>query len=441
MDLNKLQRSRFTGLAREWASHLARADIQKLASSYKDGQPCTIGQRLRGSYNLGFPVHFEDGTKWFIRFPIPGFLLCLKEKFLSEIATMKLVGAETNVKIPALIAWATEGDHPTGYAFMITEFLEGKALGYWKIAELPPDKKEFVYHQLAQILLSLSDLRFEKIGSWTLEGEDEALVLKNRPLTHQINGLILDGVDVDAIIPVDQTFDSRAEYITCLTRIISARLEQQPNSIYDKRDGQQKACALYLFESLLQESGIFNLDDGPFVLLHGDLRAPNIMVDPETFEFTGIVDWEWTRLVPIDFVLPPFWLTGLSVDELASGSDVDSYFEECEQLIKTIEKVEASKHYPQNHLRLSKVMRDTMASPMRFWVTMCLQHPYDFETIYWDKIDLLRRSSETTEEEVVEEFLKGPCRQAVDRLVERKLADLDDYRREFERSNPSEAQN
>ncbi|KAK8151816.1 kinase-like domain-containing protein [Phyllosticta citrichinensis] len=439
MDLNKLRRAHFSRIADEWASNLRRADIQNLASSFKDGQPCTLGNRLRGSFNLGFPVYFEDGTKWFIRFPIPGYLSCLKEKFLSEIATMKVVQAQTSIRIPALIAWATEGDHPTGYAFMLTEFIEGKPLGIWKIPDLPLDKKEFVYRQLAQLLLSISDVRFEKIGSWTLEGEDHALALKNRPISHQINGLILDGVDVDAILPVDQTFDSRAEYVTCLTRMIRARLEQQPNSIYDKEDGEQKACALYLFELLLEESGFSDLDSGPFVLLHGDLRTPNIMVDPETFEFTGIVDWEWARVVPIELTLPPFWLTGLSVHELAE-SDAGSYFEECDQLIKIIEEVEASKHYPQDHLRISKVMRDTVASPIKFWVAMCLQHSYDFDTIYWDKIDLLCRPSGQTEEEVVENFLGGPRRQAVDGLVERKMADLNDYQRDFERSEHSETQ-
>ncbi|KAK7513218.1 kinase-like domain-containing protein [Phyllosticta citriasiana] len=438
MDLDKLRRAEFSRTADDWASTLTIRDIQKLASSYNGDQPCTLGVRLRGSYNLSFPVHFEDGTKWLIRFPIPGYLTCLKEKFLSEIATMKLVQEQTNIRIPALIAWSTEGDHPTGSAFMLIEFLEGEPLGKWKIPELPLDKKVFVYRQLAQVLLSLSDLRYEKIGSWTLQGEDDSIALNNRPLAHQMNGLILDGVNVDAILPVDQTFDSRAEYITCLARMIRARFEQQRNSVYDEADGQQKACAIHLFESLLEGSEIPDFDSGSFVLIHGDLRTPNIMINPDTFEFTGIVDWEWARVVPIELVLPPFWLTGLSVHELAE-SDAGSYFEECNQFIKIIEELEASKRYPEDHLRLSTVMQNTVASTRRFWIAMCLQHPYDFDTIYWDKIDLLRRPSDQTEGEVVEEFLSGPCRQAVDDLVKRKVADLDDYRCDFARADQSES--
>ncbi|KAK8176204.1 hypothetical protein BC567DRAFT_226512 [Phyllosticta citribraziliensis] len=221
--------------------------------------------------------------------------------------------------------------------------------------------------------------------------------------------------------------------------MIRARLEQQRNSIYDKEDGEEKACAIHLFESLLSDCGITCSGDEPFVLIHGDLRTPNILVDPDTFQFTGIVDWEWAQVIPIDLVLPPFWLTGLNVHELAI-SDTGSYFEECGHLIDIIEELENSADYPQDHGRLSIAMRSAVQNPMRFWVAMCLQDPYNFEHIYWEKIDPLRRPADQTEEDVIEDFLRGPYRQAVEELVERKLADLDEYRREFDASDSSKPQ-
>ena len=39
-------------------------------------------------------------------------------------------------------------------------------------------------------------------------------------------------------------------------------------------------------------------DDGGFVLHHHDLNQANILVHPETFEITGILDWEMACVVP-----------------------------------------------------------------------------------------------------------------------------------------------
>lgn len=42
-------------------------------------------------------------------------------------------------------------------------------------------------------------------------------------------------------------------------------------------------------------------EEGPdsFCLHHSDLNAANILVDPDTFEITGIVDWEFINVVPV----------------------------------------------------------------------------------------------------------------------------------------------
>ncbi|KAJ5611818.1 hypothetical protein N7528_008923 [Penicillium herquei] len=41
----------------------------------------------------------------------------------------------------------------------------------------------------------------------------------------------------------------------------------------------------------------------PFVLSHGDLNVMNILVDPETGNITGIVDWAESRILPFGFAL------------------------------------------------------------------------------------------------------------------------------------------
>jgi len=38
----------------------------------------------------------------------------------------------------------------------------------------------------------------------------------------------------------------------------------------------------------------FNFND-KMSLVHGDLHAGNIFVDPDTYEITAIIDWEWAH--------------------------------------------------------------------------------------------------------------------------------------------------
>jgi hypothetical protein len=51
------------------------------------------------------------------------------------------------------------------------------------------------------------------------------------------------------------------------------------------------------------------LDKGPFVLNHLDLRGPNIIVD-KNLRIQGIVDWEFAHTVPRQVFTPPSWITG-----------------------------------------------------------------------------------------------------------------------------------
>lgn len=51
------------------------------------------------------------------------------------------------------------------------------------------------------------------------------------------------------------------------------------------------------------------LDNGPFLLSHTDLRETNIIVDDE-LNITGIIDWEWSAVIPRQLFMPPTWIAG-----------------------------------------------------------------------------------------------------------------------------------
>jgi hypothetical protein len=49
--------------------------------------------------------------------------------------------------------------------------------------------------------------------------------------------------------------------------------------------------------------------DYPQVLTHGDLSRTNILVDGDTYEITGIVDWSLTTILPFGMELDTMFLT------------------------------------------------------------------------------------------------------------------------------------
>ena len=49
--------------------------------------------------------------------------------------------------------------------------------------------------------------------------------------------------------------------------------------------------------------------DYPQVLTHGDLSVTNILVDENTFEITGIVDWSLTGIIPFGLEMDTLFLT------------------------------------------------------------------------------------------------------------------------------------
>lgn len=49
--------------------------------------------------------------------------------------------------------------------------------------------------------------------------------------------------------------------------------------------------------------------------MHGDIEhfAGNILFDKD-YNLVGVVDWEWSRVVPAQFMVPPVWLVGSQLD-------------------------------------------------------------------------------------------------------------------------------
>ncbi|KAJ3466657.1 hypothetical protein MRS44_004221 [Fusarium solani] len=82
-----------------------------------------------------------------------------------------------------------------------------------------------------------------------------------------------------------------------------------PVSNHTVDDIKQEIFALRCMERIFEQVIDPQLDKGPFVLNHLDLRGPNIIVD-KNLRIQGIVDWEFAHTVPRQVFTPPSWITG-----------------------------------------------------------------------------------------------------------------------------------
>jgi hypothetical protein len=128
------------------------------------------------------------------------------EKVQYEVATMRHVATHTTIPIPHIYHYGTAAENPTGLgSFIIMDYIDhhenmSRALLDPKrpIDErpelnpnIPEEKLELLYGQMANILLQLSALRFPRIGSLVEDREQNVSRVEGRPLTANMMDLVL----------------------------------------------------------------------------------------------------------------------------------------------------------------------------------------------------------------------------------------------------------
>lgn len=102
----------------------------------------------------------------------------------------------------------------------------------------------------------------------------------------------------------------------------------------------------------LMASRLSLCDKGPFPLSHEDFLHSNIMVDENTFDVTGIIDWEGACTVPIEFLTFPDFLTAMPMsfdlpgkydqDGQPVDEEVREVWREREEYIEMVKSAELS---------------------------------------------------------------------------------------------------
>ncbi|KAH9205518.1 hypothetical protein DL95DRAFT_490948 [Leptodontidium sp. 2 PMI_412] len=212
-------------------------DICRLASSYHDNDPCDFFKEpKRGSYNICF---------------------------------------FTEIPIPRIQACSLSCDNPRAITqFMILEYVEGRTLSNLRRLEFP----------------SISVLSCGPNG----------IDVYSKLISIGLNEQELEGLQPSCIQAKSRgRLMSASNYVSFLLDIAKNAFEKGRKSVYNEEDGNKTLYNLHQFSQFTKEKWLdHTLDNGPFVLAHGDLEPYNIIVN-ENMDIVALLDWEWSHLLAL----------------------------------------------------------------------------------------------------------------------------------------------
>ncbi|KAF5558995.1 kinase [Fusarium mexicanum] len=331
MDMDDLAWERNDNELEEWERSLNKAtiyrDIANFILKYRSGKAVELHRPIKGGYNVFYRLEYADGTSTAIRIPSPATRFP-DEKVRYEVATMRYVAANTTIPVPKIFHWGTAEDNPLGLGpFIIIEYIEHETTLSHALNDPtldPPDshsldpnisnkKLEFLYAQMANILLQLSSLSFPRIGS-LVEDEEGHISISGRPLMQNMNSILdLTGSPSSLLPAKDQPFATSTEWYSAMADMNLIQLAfQQNNAVEDEDDARDKYVARQLFRNLASEGRleVRSSKEGRnhFRLFSEDLRPSNVLIDKD-FKVVGVIDWEFAYAAPAEFSFdPPWWL-------------------------------------------------------------------------------------------------------------------------------------
>lgn len=262
---------------------------------------------MMGCANYHAWLHFEDGERWIVRIPRSGFSDVppdlVEYLVMSEYATLKFLES-TQVPAPKPFAYGISSD-PTnrvGVSYLLMQALPGEPFYAHKASE---SQKKYVFNQLAEILIELAKHPLPRAGSLTINNDEVIVgpVASNRFVTLETYG----------------PFDTALEYLTSI-------LEQHLDLIADGQLYPEYPVEAFLFFHFLQQN-IQHLVSGDmpeqFFLKHVDDKGDHLLVD-ESFNITGIIDWQFARAVPASEAFGPSYITADLASLYSSNTGVTS---------------------------------------------------------------------------------------------------------------------
>ncbi|CAG8746324.1 17308_t:CDS:2, partial [Rhizophagus irregularis] len=274
--------------------------LQQLASSCLN-RNCVCTRRLtNGCYNEIHLLQFDSGPDCIAR--LSRDLTHPVEKFESEVATMKYIAQNTNIKVPKVYDWDCTVNNPIKTPYILMERLPGQHL-YRVWDKLTFEEKKCILSQMVDILLELwTKCQFEEIG---------CLYMDSVTSTFQIGPII----DLMFYIEGRNSIPSFTGPFRRLQELVYALIQKE--KFFFEIHGAQELMEKWKLDHIKATSEVANtikkldllqsklskifdesIDQKPFVLIHGDFDAQNILVEHSVnneIKIVGIIDWEFSR--------------------------------------------------------------------------------------------------------------------------------------------------
>lgn len=252
-------------------------------------------------------------------------------KTASEVATLSYLREHTSIPVPLVIAHCSTAENELGCEWILMEKVPGVALGdVWSETNL--ETKKGITRSTAGFVQQLRDIQrpFNAIGNLYFRGDIDTLnpAVPVVP-THDEKYVLGPIVSIYTCVSGRKLrvqrnlgpYSNDAEYISALIatemKEMDLLLSADAGSDLDfDEDLAEDAEEIKEVLNKLQKisTTLFSARPARFSLHHQDLSLENIIVDPATYEITGIVDWECVGTRPHWEDNYPLFLIGEEVE-------------------------------------------------------------------------------------------------------------------------------
>lgn len=374
-----------------------------------------------GSYNMMLRFHFTMGADIALRIPKPGHTASavVAEKVENEVAWMQFLAANTQIPIPRVYSYGTNGgsDMPVlNVPYMLMDFIDGDNLRDFLNNLLGQETahnamRSSIFKQIADFYLQLHDISFESIGSITEDQICGGWRVTKRPLTMDMHQLLIG-------IPDYKTDDWTNKPFQCSDDYLDFLVTQQRNQLWNLRnlnvprelvDGasvqrnygqgtnfkeaadlaRHRHRARRGFEKLIPHFQAKNIDDtSRFVPFNPDFDTRKMLVDPRTGQITGVIDFDFTNTMLVQFSRdPPLFLYRVLPGQCLQNNFFPWFLAVYEpilhQFLEAMKELESKRADYKKEKQLSSWMLESWTS-QRCWFNFAANHIDHIDSIYWE---------------------------------------------------------
>lgn len=302
--------------------------IQHLPAEFKDIEVVFFAE---GAFNRLYEIHSPCRPQRYlmrVSLPVEPFF-----KTESEVATLAYIHAHTSIPVPEVIAYDSRADNTLGFEWVLLEKMEGSCLhDVWE--KMPFRSKVDLTIHMASLLGQLHNMQFTQIGNLYFSTVADKVNGTAAQVKHDkkfVVGRIVSPWffrDKRVWLHADRgPFTSSHDLMLAETEIQIERvkhLSPLPTDEYfsetdeelaeDREAVLETCCKLKELVPAIFPAKTTRAEKK--ILYHDDLSAGNIIVDPNTYHITGIIDWESVAIRPDwDATDYPYFLKGIEVQE------------------------------------------------------------------------------------------------------------------------------